>query len=234
MNKKVSATTSDKKYFVLFQTDADGIRRYKAAPLETRTGTSISQMRVDGEMVPAIKLEVDKPTYDRFKRDQWMEEYHLRQEKRCITGGSDGKSRFCPCRIPNPDYQEGNSIPKTIANDCSKCPYYRSFRSARSKVLFSALGVTDDQGNETPFDPESADAISQADAYLELLSNLIDFIEIHYPKYQKYTQLIQILGHEYTLTEAADILDKPYRTLYGWIRTLRPIIDEYLDTTIRI
>ncbi len=234
MNKKVSATISGKKYYVLFQTDADGIRQYKAAPPETRTGTSISQMRVDGEMVPAIKLEVDKTTYDLFKRDQWMEEYHLRQEKRCITGGSDGKSRFCPCRIPNPAYQPESDTPKTIANDCTRCPYYRSFRSSRSKVLFSALDITDDQGNETPFDPASPYAIDQADAYLELLYNLILFIKARYPKYRRYTELIELLGQEYTLTEAADILDKPYRTLYGWIRTLRPIIDEYMNTVVRI
>ena len=110
MNKYTSEKTSDKKYYVLFETDEEGIRQYKAASEQERIGTSLSKMRVEGEIVPAIKLEVDKSTYDTFKRDQWMEEYRYKQENRCIIGGAGGKSRFCPCRIPNPEYKESGTV----------------------------------------------------------------------------------------------------------------------------
>ena len=234
MNKYTSEKTSDKKYYVLFETDEEGIRQYKAASEQERIGTSLSKMRVEGEIVPAIKLEVDKSTYDTFKRDQWMEEYRYKQENRCLIGGAGGKSRFCPCRIPNPEYKEGGTAPKTIMNDCAKCKYYRSFKSTKGKVFFSTLTVIDDHGNEAPFDPASPYPLNQADNYMELLYGLIRFIKVQHPKYSKYTELVELLGHEHTLKEASVILGKPYRTLYGWILTLRPIFDEYMDTVSRI
>ena len=67
MNRKVTESTSDNKYYVLFETDEEGIRQYKAASEQERIGTSLSKMRIEGELVPAIKLEVDKPTYYTFK-----------------------------------------------------------------------------------------------------------------------------------------------------------------------
>lgn len=234
MNKKVTKSTSGKKYYVLFETDKEGIRQYEAASEQECVGTSLSKMRVDGNVIPAIKLEVDKDTYDTFKRDQWMKEYHYKQENRCIIGGADGKSRFCPCRIPNPKYKDGGTAPKTIVNDCANCPYYRSFKSAKGKVLFSTLTVTDDQGNEDSFDPASPYPVNQADEYMKLLYGLIGFIKVHHPKYSKYTELVELLGHEHTLKEASAILGKPYRTLYGWTLTLRPIFDEYMGTVNRI
>lgn len=234
MNKKVTESTSDKKYYVLFETDEEGIRQYKAASEQERLGTSLSKMRVEGKMVPAIKLEIDKATYDTFKREQWMEEYRYNLENRCIINGAGGKSRFCPRRIQNPEYKEVGSAPKTIANDCAMCPYYKSFKSVKGKVLFSTLTITDDQGNEDPFDTASLYPINQADEYMELLYGLISYIKVHHPKYGKYTELVKLLGHEHTLKEASVILDKPYRTLYGWILTLRPIFDEYMGTISHI
>ena len=212
MNKYTSEKTSDKKYYVLFETDEEGIRQYKAASEQERIGTSLTKMRVEGEIVPAIKLEVDKSTYDTFKRDQWMEEYRYKQENRCIIGGA------------------GGTTPKTIMNDCAKCKYYGSFKSTKGKVFFSTLTVIDDHGNEAPFDPASPYPLNQADNYMELLYGLIRFIKVQHPKYSKYTELVELLGHEHTLKEASVILGKPYRTLYGWILTLRPIFDEYMDT----
>lgn len=191
-------------------------------------------MRVEGEMVPAIKLEVDKATYDTFKRERWIKEYRYKQENCCIIGGADGKAMFCPCKIPNPEYTEGGTIPKTIVNDCAKRPYYRSFKSAKGKVLFSTLTVTNDHGNEDPFDPASSHTINQVDEYVELLYGLISFIKVHHPKYSKYTELVELLGHEHTLKEVSVILGKPYRTLYGWALTLRPIFDEYMGTVCHI
>ena len=92
---------------------------------------------------------------------------------------------------------------KTIANDCTLCPYYRSFKSMKGKVLFSNLTVTDEQGDEDAFDPASPHPINQADEYVELLYGLIGFIKVHYPKYRKYTEPVELLGLDYTLREAA-------------------------------
>ena len=45
-------------------------------------------------------------------------------------------------------------------------------------------------------------------------------------------ELIKLLGQEFTLKEASNILNKPQRTLYGWIQTLRPIFKEYMQTIV--
>ena len=99
MNKYTSEKTSDKKYYVLFETDEEGIRQYKAASEQERIGTSLTKMRVEGEIVPAIKLEVDKSTYDTFKRDQWMEEY--RYNRKIAASSAE--------QAVNPDYAPAES-----------------------------------------------------------------------------------------------------------------------------
>lgn len=69
----------NQKYYLLFETDAEGIRQYRQQSEAALEGTSLSYMRIDGKIVPAIKLYVDKETYINFKREQWREEYHTKQ-----------------------------------------------------------------------------------------------------------------------------------------------------------
>ncbi|MCD7739652.1 MAG: hypothetical protein LUH58_11565 [Lachnospiraceae bacterium] len=234
MKKILSETTNDKKFYVLFETDTEGIRQYNALPDDEKAGTSLCKMHVEGKTVPAIKAEVSKQTYDAFKRDQWMEEYHYKTENRCIISGANGKSRICPGRIPNPEYDGSKNVPKTIVNDCSRCPYSQMFKSFKGKVLFSSLTLVDEQGNEDPFEPAATMDIYATSHYMSLLYGWIAYIKEHYPKYARYTELVELLGHEFTLKEAAAILDKPQRTLYGWTKTLRPIFTEYMQTVDNI
>lgn len=148
--------------------------------------------------------------------------------------GQNGKSRICPINVPNPDYVEGGTAPKTIANDCSNCPYNRMFKTFKGKVLFSTLTLSDEQGNEDAFEPEdTTHSITSAEDYDHLLAGFIDYVKEHYPKYTHYTELIEILGTEIGLKAASAIMDKPQRTLYGWTRTLRSIFDEYLSSIYR-
>ena len=49
-------------------------------------------------------------------------------------------------------------------------------------------------------------------------------------QYNRYVELINLLGNEFTLKEASAILNRPQRTLYGWVQTLRPIFKEYIQT----
>ena len=104
-------------------------------------------MYIEGRIVPALKLEVDKNAYEIFKREQWMQEHQYRIENRCIISGKNGKARFCPIRIPNPSYTPDNSQPKTLANSCSACPHNNKFNLPKGKVCFSTLSITDKDGN---------------------------------------------------------------------------------------
>jgi hypothetical protein len=93
------------------------------------------------------------------------------------------------------------------------------------------LTVTDTQGREEPFEPVSPYPYDTADHYISMLYGFIDYIRIHHPSCSRCARLVELLGHEYTLTEASHILGIPYRTLYGWLRALRPIFDEYIAAT---
>ena len=92
MTKKVPETTDEKKYFVLFETDEEGIRQFQSCSDQDRSGAMLSKMCIEGSMVPALKLEVSKNAYDVFKREQWMQEHHYRIENRCIVSGQNGKA----------------------------------------------------------------------------------------------------------------------------------------------
>lgn len=100
MAKKSLETADEKKYFVLFETDEEGIRQFQSCSDQDRSGAMLSKMCIEGKMVPALKLEVNKNAYDVFKREQWMQEHHYRIENRCIVSGQNGKARFWPSESP--------------------------------------------------------------------------------------------------------------------------------------
>lgn len=195
--------TNTKPYYIYLETEPDFIRTYNAAPECIRTGTCLSRMRVEGQTVPGIRLEVNKDIYEIFKREQWMEEYRYRSTNRCIISGQCGKARCCP--------------------------HGQSYRPHNSHLLFSSLSSVDEHGNEEAFDPQDTTDISSADKYLALLGGWINYIKKYYPKYDRYTELLELLGHDYALKEAAEIMNRPQRTLYGWLQTLRPIFEEYRE-----
>ena len=58
-----------------------------------------------------------------------------------------------------------------------------------------------------------------------------EYVKEKYPKYSDYTDLLALLGQDFSVKEASDILQKPQKTLYGWIKKLRTIFDEYIQTT---
>lgn len=159
-----------------------------------------------------------------------MQEHHYRIENRCIVSGQNGKARFCPIRIPTPSYTPDNGQPKTLSNSCTACPYNNKFNLLKGKTCFSTLSVTDNDGNTDSYEPVSTHDINYTDHYQELLTGWISYIQKNYPKYNRYIELIKLLGQEFTLKEASAILHKSQRTLYGWVQTLRPIFKEYSQT----
>lgn len=232
--KKNNETIYDNqtKYFIRLETDEEGIRQYKEAPDSEKAGTSLGMIRIEGKLIPAILLEVDKPTYDEFQREIWKTEDRHKQENRCIICGKNEKSMRCPIRIPNPQYTDTNGEPKTLANDCSNCPYgyHKLFHPIKGKIHFSSLDIMDDNGNIDEFDPEAAKHYSEADIYVTMLKDLINYIHEKYPQYPEYLDFISLLGNEIDLKEAAAIIGRPKSTLYGWLKKLRPIFDEFIES----
>ena len=47
-------------HFVLFETDEEGIRQFQSCSDQDRSGAMLSKICIEGKMVPALKLEVNK------------------------------------------------------------------------------------------------------------------------------------------------------------------------------
>ena len=52
MAKKSPETVDEKKYFVLFETDEEGIRQFQSCSVQDRSGAMLSKMCIEGKMVP--------------------------------------------------------------------------------------------------------------------------------------------------------------------------------------
>lgn len=225
------------KKYLYVQTTKEGIRQFKAAAAATKVGVEISRMRVESEWVPAFKFVVDTSTeegaqfYEDWKQEEWRQESQNRMENRCEICGSNGKSMRCLLRVKNPDYTGAPGQKKTVAVKCEKCPYgyNRLFHSVNGKLNFSTLDMQDGDGNVDSFEPESKN-YSDADTYIRLLKDLGDYVMEHYPKYAKYVELIDLLGLEYDMKTASQIMGKADSTLYDWVKRLRPIYDEFRGT----
>ena len=218
------------KLFICVETNEEGIADFKRSSKYEDLNVEIVSMRVEGKMVPAFKFEVTDPDwYQEYMREQWRQESAWKMEQRCIICGENGKSKRCPLRVKNPDYTGKEGEKKTIAVDCTTCPFERMFRPVRGTVLFSSLELRDSDGNVDPYEPESG-RYSVANDYLKMLYDFIEYVRTKYPKYAHYTELIEILGEEVGMKEAAARMKKSDKTLYGWLKRLRPIFDEFKDT----
>lgn len=231
--KSESISDNPKKCYLYVETTEDAIRDFKASPALASSNIKITHMFVEGEKVPAFRFEVDESElYHEYKRDEWQQEDQYKQENRCVICGSNGKSRRCPTRIPNPDYTGAPGQTKTLAVNCEQCPYgyNRLFKPVKGKVVFSNLDITDSEDNTDAYDPASPDGYGSSDNYTKLLNGLIDYIKIKYPKYADYTELLSLLGNELDVKEAAEILDKPKSSIYNFLKKAREFYDEYRDT----
>lgn len=99
----------------------------------------------------------------------------------------------------------------------------------KSLSYFSTLDTVNEYGNVETFEPLCGRRFSEADTYIMLLKELITYVNTRYPQYAAYTELINLLGHEFDLKEASCIMGKPVSTLAGWLKRLRPIYDEFME-----
>jgi hypothetical protein len=222
----------DGRLYVCVETNEEGIEDFKRTAAGKNPGVILGQMRVEGKMVPAFKMEItDRSEYLAYKREQWKQESQWKMENRCEICGSDGKLMRCPLRKKNPDYKGMPGEKKTVAVNCENCPYGydRLFKPVKGRLLFSTLDTEDDKGNVEAFEPE-AGRFSKAEDYIRLLGDFIAYIRDKYPKYVKYIELIELLGQEIEMKEAAQKMGRADSTMYDWVKRLRPIYEEFKNT----
>lgn len=231
--KSESISDNQKKCYLYVETTEEAIRDFKASPTFATSNIKITHMFVEGEKVPAFKFEVDESElYHEYKRDEWQQEDQYKQENRCIICGTNGKSRRCPTRVPNPEYTGAPGQTKTLAVNCEQCPYgyNRLFKPVKGRIVFSTLDVSDSEDNTDAYEPETPDSYNDSDNYTKLLTGLIDYITAHHPKYAKYIELLSLLGNEIDVKEAAEMLDMPKSSIYSFLKNARSIYDEYRST----
>lgn len=218
------------RLFVCVETNEEGIADFKRSSKYGNLDVEIGTMWVEGEKKPAFRFEVKDPEwYQEYMRDQWKREAAWKMEQHCVICGEKGKSKRCPLRVKDPDYTGKEGEKKTVAVSCGNCPFDRLFRPVKGTVLFSSLELRDKDGNVDPYEQESG-RYSVANDYLKLLRDFIEYVRVKYPKYAHYTELIEILGEEVEMKEAAARMKKSDKTLYGWIKRLRPIFAEFKGT----
>ncbi len=229
-SKSEAIVEDDGKLFIYVETNEEGIADFKRSSKYEGLNVELSSMIVEGKTVPAFKFEVtDRNMYQDYKREQWRQEDAWKQDQRCIICGENGKSKRCPLRVKNPNFSGKEGEKKTVAVDCTMCPFNRQFRPVKGMVSFSSLELRDKDGNVGPYEPEGG-RYSVADDYLRMLHDFIEYVRAKYPKYAHYTELIEILGEEVKMKEAAAGMKKSDKTLYGWLKRLRPIFDEFKGT----
>lgn len=217
------------KLFICVETNEEGIADFRRSSKYEDLNVEIVSIRVEGKMVPAFKFAVTNPDrYQDYMRELCRQEDAWKQCQRCIICDEYGKPERCLLRIKNSDYT-GKEGEKTIAVDCTMCLFDRQLRPVENTVVFSSLELRDKDGNVDPYEPESG-RYSVADDYLKMLHDFIEYVRLKYPKYAHYTELIEILGDEVAMKEAAVRMRKPAKTLYGWLKRLRPIFEEFKDT----
>ena len=222
-----AAGHADKKYYLRCETDAEGIRRFLETPASQREGIELCRTRVEGKMVPALKYEVDRVTYLSTMHEEWKQEDRIRQDARCTIRTDKGTVKRCPCRVINPDYTTDGEKVKTLPVSCDSCPYQDQIIQEPPRAIpTSCLDTITDDGSDIPYDPETPDDYNLADDYLTLLEQFVSYIREACPRHPEYARLVDLLGHDYSIKEAARIMGKPQSTLYGWIRRIRILYAE--------
>lgn len=89
--------------------------------------------------------------------------------------------------------------------------------------MFTTLTKVDEDGNESEYEPEAYGSF-EGRKYERLSGDFVKYLRKEYPKY---AELVEILSSEIDLKTAAKMIGKPYNTVYGWLKRLRLIYDEF-------
>lgn len=199
---------------------AEYLQNLKATPYE------IGMTRLGFREFKAIMIPVSKEQYKSLIKDEMDKQEKMKQDVRCLVPATIGGVKICPRRIPNPNYVEGGSEPKTLANNCEGC-IYAAKKHTNTVVTFSDLGSEDDDGDFSSYEPSNPVGYNSGDTYLKLQKQWIEFVKANKPKL---AELAELLSSEYLQIEAAKELDKSRQTINSQADVLKQLALEFLNT----
>lgn len=224
----IDPTTGEKQWYFPMEIEtladdfagAEYLHNLKSEPYE------IGMTRLGFREFNAVMIPVTKEQYLELIKDEMNKQEEMKQDGRCPVLAIKGGLKTCPRRIPNPDYVEGSSEPKTLANSCDGCIYEKK-KHSNTVITFTDLGSEDVDGDFASYEPSTPTDYNSADEYLRLKKQWVDFVRVNKPML---TDLAELLSSEYLQIEAAKELDKSRQTIHRQVDTLKKLVIEFLNT----
>ena len=125
--------------------------------------------------------EDQRARYLEYIKDELAAQDAAKQDGRCVIPDGKGKTKRCPCRIPNPDYVPGGDQPKTLPVRCEGCKY-EAFRQAHTYMPFSAMEHEGEDGETEPYEAASPKGYMDGYGYDELAGLFVAYVHEKAPK----------------------------------------------------
>ena len=218
--------TGEPEYFYPMEITDPSIRAYARAKGMEITGTRLGNRVIEAVMVPCREsgthrgLEVPADTPPEAQRRLYLacisgelrEQDARRRDGRCLIPDGRGGLKRCRPRTPNPEYNPGSGLPKTLPVRCEGCPYEDRRQTHRTESFCEALH----QSQRDPF---------AADRYLAKRKAFLARVKQDAPKLSRLAELLTL---EYSLSEAARELGLPRSTLDYRVKKLQRMLLQFL------
>ena len=239
-NVRVNEATGEKEYFFPMEIENDEI---KAAARSQGLNIGMAKLgfRVfEAVMVPCVKhdpvtgnplptsSEEQYHIYKELIKDEMNAQEEMKEDGRCQIPDGKGGVKRCPCRIPNPEYKEGNGKPKTLPVRCEGC-IYEQLRNEHTTVTFTTLGSEDEDGELVSFEPANPTYYNDGDRYERIQRDWVAFVA---EKDEKLKDLAELLSLENTRSEAAREIGIASSTAQSQREKLKILAQEFIDTLI--
>ena len=148
-----------------------------------------------------------------------------RRHGRCPLSAGNGKVRYCPLRVPNPEYALGNGQPRTLAVRCEGC-VYEEYRLTIPEAPLTALEREDEEGNAMPVKVASPHGYLNGWIYEEMSPRFVEHVRRESPRL---AVVAAMAAQGYSQTEIATMLGKPTSTIHSRFLRLRELYKEFVD-----
>lgn len=191
----------------------------------------IDTVKLGWKIFSAVVVEGDRKLYDAFVPDMDAEQKREAQDKRCIISDGKGKTKRCPSRLPNPNFdptrkEDEKTNPKTVKKSCEGCPFDTFDKPNYSTQSIEGLSWQNDDGEEVPFEI-GAPMDCEANRYIKARDEILALIATKYPeKLDEFTLLLDGDNRK----QVAEMLNKNKSSVYKHGKGLMKDLLDLLDT----
>lgn len=168
-----------------------------------------------------VYVKGDAQLYYEVTNSYWREDKAGDRDRRCPAQGARGGQIRCPEEVKDPVTGE------MMGNSCQNCPYYYSLDKQEFYTIpFSELSKKDAEGNEGEYEPVSSGIEYEADRYLRIVDELVDYVSKIDVELVEIVRL-KVAGMDQS--EIGSMIGKTQSTVSYRIKKLEPIVKEFLE-----